>query len=211
MIQLVRLVNEHLTPGRRCQLELAGAAGRLMQFAQQAYQDYTLAAPRPAALQTLVQLNVRVALARNAAALNIAIESLCADHTLSPFMYHGPPRLDEASLPPSLQPTALQRAVNHHPWIDLLPLPEVRDSILRICGTPEEDELNVDVVDFEESDREKPNLVIWGGHTDPWAWEATIPFLRKWGWLVRDCQTLLDSTNYWRERRGDKRLIFPRH
>lgn len=33
-----------------------GTTARLAQFAQQAYQDYTLAAPRPAALQTLVQL-----------------------------------------------------------------------------------------------------------------------------------------------------------
>lgn len=185
--------------------------GRLTEFAQQAYQDYTLAAPRPAALQTLVQLNVLDALAKNAAALNITIESLCAEHALSPFVHHGPPRLDETSVPLSLQPTALQRTVYHHPWIDILPLPEVRDSILRICGTPEEDELNIDLVDVEENDREKPHLVIWGDHSDPWAWEATIPFLRKWGWLVRDCQTLLDSTNYWRERRGDKRLIFPRH
>lgn len=211
VIQLVRLVNQHFAPGRRCYLELPGATGWLTQFAQQAYQDYTLAAPRPAALQTLVQLNVLDALTHNAAALNITIESLCAEHTLSPFVYYGPSRLDEASIPLSLQPTALQRAVYHHPWIDIFPLPEVRDSILRICGTPEEDELNIDLVDVEVNDREKPSLVIWGDHSDPWAWEATIPFLRKWGWLVRDCYTLLDSTNYWRERRGDKRLIFPRH
>lgn len=210
VVQLVRLVNERFPPGRRCYLELPGAIGRLTQFAQQAYQDYTLAAPRPAALQTLVQLNVLDALAHNASALNITIESLCAENTLSPFTYHGPHRLDDASLPPSLQPTVLQRAVYHHPWIDIFPLPEVRDSILRICGTPEEDELNIDLVDVEENDREKPNLVIWGHHSDPWAWEATIPFLHKWGWLVRDCQTLLESTNYWREKRGDKRLIFPR-
>lgn len=170
-----------------------------------------LAAPQPTALQTLVQLNVLDALTQNAATLNITIESLCAEDTLSPFAYNGPPRLDEASVPPSLQPTALQRAVSHHPWIDIFPLPEVRDSILRICGTAEEEELNIDLVDVEENDREKPNLVIWGNQSDPWAWEATIPFLRKWGWLVRDCQTLLDSTNYWREQRGDKRLIFPRH
>lgn len=211
MIHLVRLLNEYLPPGRRCHLELPGAVGRLTQFAKQAYQDYTLAAPRPTALQTLVQLNVLDALAHNAAALNITIESLCADNTLSPFVCYGPSGLDEASLPLSLQPTALQRAVYHHPWIDILPLPEVRDSILRISGTPEEDDLNIDMVDVEENGREKPNLVIWGHHSDPWAWEATIPFLRKWGWLVRDCQTLLDSTNYWREKRGDKRLIFPSH
>lgn len=211
VVHLVRLVNAHLPPGRRCHLEVPGTTARLTQFAQQAYQDYTLAAPRPAALQTLVQLNVLDALTHNAAALNITIESLCEEHTLSPFVYQGPSRLDEASVPLSLQPTALQRAVYHHPWIDIFPLPEVRDSILRISGTPEEYDLNIDMVDVEDNDREKPNLVIWGDHSDPWAWEATIPFLRKWGWLVRDCQTLLDSTNYWRERRGDKRLIFPSH
>ncbi|KAK2605545.1 hypothetical protein N8I77_008375 [Diaporthe amygdali] len=158
VIQLVRLVYERFPPGRRCHLELPGAISRLTDFVQQAYQDYMLAAPRPTALQTLVQLNVLDALAQNAATLNITIESLCAEDTLSPFAYNGPPRPDEASLPPSLQPTALQRTVSHHPWIDIFPLPEVRDSILRICGTAEEEELNIDLVDVEENDREKPNL-----------------------------------------------------
>lgn len=43
---------------------------------------------------------------------------------------------------------------------------------------------------------------------DPRAWEATVPFLRKWGWVVRECRELLVSTNYWREKRGEKRLVF---
>ena len=148
------------------------------------------------------------ALGQNAAALGITVASLCAEDTLSPYNHSGPRTLEDLSAPPSLQPTMLQVTVRHHPWIDLFPLPEMRDSILRICGSAEEDDLCVDLVDVEENDREKPNLVVWGDPSDPQAWEATVPFLRKWGWVVRECRGLLDSTNRWRERRGEKPLIF---
>ncbi|KAH7129030.1 hypothetical protein EDB81DRAFT_845998 [Dactylonectria macrodidyma] len=208
VVQLTRFVEEEFLPGRGCYLALPGSQPRLIQFVQQAYQDYMLASPRPAVLQTLVQINVLNALGRNAAALGITVASLCAEDTLSPFNHAGPRRPGDPALPPSLQPTALQVAVHHHPWIDLFPLPEMRDSFLRLCGSPAEDDLCVDLVDVEESDRKKPNLVVWGDHSDPRAWEATVPFLRKWGWVVRDCRVLLDSTNYWREKRGEKRLIF---
>ena len=75
--------------------------------------------------------------------------------------------------------------------------PEIRDSFLRICGSAGEDELCIDIVVVEENDREKPSLIAWGDHSDPRAWEATVPFLHKWGWIVRDCRVLLDSTDYW--------------
>ncbi|KAH8656841.1 hypothetical protein BGZ61DRAFT_371959 [Ilyonectria robusta] len=208
VLHLTRFIEQQFPPGRGCFLALPGAQARLIQFAGQAYQDYMLASPRPAVMQTLVQLNVLNALNRNAAVLGITMASLCAEDSVSPFNHSGPRKPDDPLPPPSLQPTALQMSVHHHPWIDLFPLPEMRDSFIRICGSAEEDELCVDLVDVEENDREKPNLIVWGDHSDPRAWEATVPFLRKWGWVVRECRVLLDSTNYWREKRGEKRLIF---
>ncbi|KAF7556166.1 hypothetical protein G7Z17_g1612 [Cylindrodendrum hubeiense] len=191
---------------RGCRLEIPEIRSNLGQFARQAYQDYLLASPRPSALQTLVQLNVLNALGQNAAALGITTESLCDDASLSPFNYSGP-GTTWGTAPPSLQPTALQIETPHHPWIDLFPVPQMRDSFIRACGSLDEDELNADLVDVEETD-EKPNLIVWGNPSDPRAWEITVPFLRKWGWLVRECQVLLDATNYWREKRGEKRLNF---
>ncbi|KAH8589878.1 hypothetical protein B0O99DRAFT_317771 [Bisporella sp. PMI_857] len=207
VLRLARCMEAQLSQGRGCHLGLPGAQSRLDQFARQAYEDYILASPRPTALQTLVQLNVLNALGQNAAALGITIQSLCHEGSISPFNQMGPPRREEPTLPLSLRPTPLQTAVCHHPWIDLFPLPEMRDRFLQICGTAEEDDLCIDLVDVEESDREKPNLVVWGDPSDPRAWEATVPFLRKWGWVVRECRELLLSTNYWREKRGEKRLV----
>ncbi|KAH7118493.1 hypothetical protein EDB81DRAFT_873199 [Dactylonectria macrodidyma] len=167
---------------RDCQLSLPEIRSRLDQFTRQAYQDYILASPRPAALHTLTHLNVLRALGDNAAALD--------------------------STSPGLRPTALQTTVRHHPWIDLFPVPQVRNCFIRISAGGYEDELCVDLVDVEESDEEKPKLIVWGNPSDPRAWEGTVPFLRKWGWVVRGCQELFDATNHWRETRGERKLRF---
>ncbi|KAM5380118.1 hypothetical protein ACJZ2D_003765 [Fusarium nematophilum] len=196
-----------LTQRRDCQLSLPEIRSRLEQFTREAYQEYMLAAPRPTALHTLTQLNVLHALGANAAALGISIASLCAEDSISPFNHQGPCGSWD-SAPPGLRPTALQTAVRHHPWIDLFPVPEVRDCFIRISSGAYEDELCVDLVDAEPSDEEKPKLIVWGDPSDPRAWEATVPFLRKWGWVVRGCQGLFDATNHWRQLRGEKKLRF---
>lgn len=38
-------------------------------------------------------------------------------------------------LPPSLIPTAVQRAIKHPAWIDAVPLPQMRDSFIAALGT----------------------------------------------------------------------------
>ncbi|KAJ9138806.1 hypothetical protein NKR23_g8171 [Pleurostoma richardsiae] len=193
---------------RGCRLEFSETRNELYQFARQAYQEYLLASPRPAALHTLIQLNVLNALGKNAAILGITIESLCQEDSLSPFNCQGPWGSWD-SLPPALRPTTLQIAVRHHPWIDLFPLPQMRDNFLRALGSIDEEELNVDLVDVEEeTPGGKPNLIVWGEPSDPGAWEATVPFLRKWGWVLRGCRETFDATNHWRETRGETRLVF---
>ncbi|KAI1376956.1 hypothetical protein F4677DRAFT_62808 [Hypoxylon crocopeplum] len=193
-------------PIRGCRISLLETQTRLQQFTQQAYQDYLLASPRPTALHTLLQVNVLNALGHNAAALSITLESLCDDNSISPFNHQGPSPAWE-SAPLSLRPTALQTAVPHHPWIDLFPVPQLRDSFIRACDRIDEEELCIDLVDVEEGS-EKPNLIVWGDPSDPQAWEATVPFLRKWGWILWGCRELFDATNHWRETRGEKKLVF---
>jgi len=46
-------------------------------------------------------------------------------------------------------------------------------------------------------------LIIWGEPFLVSSWEMTPGFMRKWGWVVRNCYELLDSTNQWRELRGE--------
>ena len=50
------------------------------------------------------------------------------------------------AIPPSLQPTLLQKQINHEPWIDLFPLPALRDTLIRAEGTYDECDLCCDMV-----------------------------------------------------------------
>ena len=74
----------------------------------------------------------------------------------------------------------------------------------------DEDELCVEVFhpyDQCESE-EKPALIVWGESGDIRGWEVNVAFLKKWGWLLRGCNELLQSTNAWRMQRGEKTLNF---
>lgn len=188
----------------------------LRHYMQMAYEDYTLSTPRPAFLQVLIRLNVLNAMANNAMALGLPVEGLCHDEFISPFNFYGPRLPDSidplAKLPDSLRPTAIQMTVTHHPWIDTFPIPRLRDNVLQGILTEDldEDDLCKDLlrVEDEKTADEKPALIIWG---DPWdvrGWEASVAFLKKWGWLMTGCPELLASTNYWRAQRGEKRLNF---
>ncbi|KAL1866706.1 hypothetical protein Daus18300_006650 [Diaporthe australafricana] len=187
---------------------------RVYTFTQRAYADYMLRCPRPAHLPILVRINILNAVARNATALGFPIEMLCHDEAVSPFNQQGP-HLPSApvplpSCPATLRPTPLQLAMAHHPWIDLFPVPRMRDNVLRAValGLLDEDELCADLVNTDEGHTEGPSLIVWGESWDPSGWEATVPFVRKWGWLMQGCPELLVATNAWRERRGERRLGF---
>ncbi|KAH7353189.1 hypothetical protein B0T11DRAFT_286405 [Plectosphaerella cucumerina] len=184
----------------------------------QAYQGWALNAPRPSQLQFLIRLNVLDALARNALAIGFPVEGLCADHFDSPFTCQGPgpnPESESDVFTGSLQslaPTVLQRTVRHHPWIDLFPLPRFRDNILLAleAGVIDEDELCGDLLNVEDANRStdtKPSLLVWGEPSDARGWEASITFLRKWAWLAQGCPELVEGTNHWRTKRGEKRLV----
>ncbi|KAI0145349.1 hypothetical protein GGR57DRAFT_517239 [Xylariaceae sp. FL1272] len=159
----------------------------------QAHESYPHTAPFPAHLQTVIQYNVSV----------------------SPFILAGPDihtGYDGERCPASLKPTELQLQLHHHPWIDLLPLPQLRDNILSACRYPDtfdEDALCWDMAEMNmDVSSDKPCLVVWGQPWDPKGWEVTVPFLRKWGFLLVNCHDLFDSTNYWRAKRGLRKLRF---
>ncbi|KAL2019776.1 hypothetical protein VTK56DRAFT_9220 [Thermocarpiscus australiensis] len=185
---------------------------------RQAYENYLLNTPRPTHLHIVIGLNVLNAVARNAVSMGFDPQRLCSDESVSPYGQPGPwpPARHRAALPlpscpDSLRPTALQRTTVHHPWIDLFPFPRFRDNVLRAVAADvlDEDELCCNIMDVSpENMSDRVGLIVWGESWDRWGWEASVPFLRKWGWLVRDCPEILEGTNRWRERRGERALRF---
>ncbi|KAM3514440.1 hypothetical protein MY11210_001884 [Beauveria gryllotalpidicola] len=164
----------------------------LARFALEATQSYLL---------RVVKLNTINALTANAAALRLPGDWLMC-RAISPFGLAGPipvPATTTAGAgagagrrqrcyPVSLAPTPLQLRVPHHPWIDLLPLPRMRDNwLLAIyvqARLTEEDEVRLwdDLVEWDSAGA--ASLVVWGEPSDPRSWEATVPFLRQWGRLL---------------------------
>lgn len=125
-------------------------------------------------------------------------------------------------IPLQLEPTALQLCTRHFPWIDLVPLPALRDLFIRKQETFDSCELYMDILGSignktlrksglpyapQQSfwpTNHRTGLVVW---SDPWSvdsWEMEDGFIQKWGWLIRDgCRELLLSTNKWRTSRGE--------
>lgn len=182
------------------------------------YEDYILGGPRPTDLHVVIRINVMNAMFHNARALGFPTQGICAEEYISPFNMHGPhapeaASLPRASCPESLRPTDVQRRYPHHPWIDLLPFPRLRDNVLLAveAGLLDEDELCVDVVETEAvwgHEESKPALIVWGKASDSGGWEVNPAFVRRWGWLLRGCSDIVAATNYWRERRGENRIVF---
>ncbi|OLN86650.1 hypothetical protein CCHL11_03732 [Colletotrichum chlorophyti] len=187
-------------------------------FARNASMNYTLGTPRLNELQGLVALNLLNALARNARVLGFSLKSLCDDNFISPFNLEGP-RLpcalrQASSWPVHLRPTEAQLKITHHPFLDLFPIPSLRDAAIRAedLGFFDDDEFCRDIfrVDDSPSGEDWPRLIVWGEPWNPRAWEANVAFVKKWGWLIRGCPEILAGTNYWRQKRGEKKLVFSR-
>lgn len=140
----------------------------------------------------------------NATYLGLTMELLREDIT-SPFNMVGPATSgsDPSDLPPSLQPTALQRQIVHHPWVDLCPMPSLRDALLLGAAVYDEDELCHDLFmgASENGSEHQAGLVVWGESWDASAYDLSEATLKKWQWLLVDCADVLDSTNFWRAKR----------
>lgn len=182
-------------------------------------------------LLSVMQFNVIRAATANATVMGLAWEQLIDDDAISPFngcaIFPALPPAPCGSvttlgtgngaasdgnelvhLPPGLQPTALQRQVIHHPWIDLCPQPSLRDALLRRLNDIDEDEFCHHLF-LQSSDSDEDGMigmVIWGEPFDPAAYEISETMLRKWPWLAKECPDIIKTTNYWRTGREEKPL-----
>jgi hypothetical protein len=183
----------------------AGILESMKQYEVAARQDHLLGSPRVDQLLTLIQFNVFRALISNTSSLGFTMAWLQED-AISPWNS----TCEHAThfCPASLRPTPIQRKIEHHPWIDLFPIPQMRDNMLLAGDSYDEYELCNDLVDFCDVPSERTGLVVWGEPWDPSGWEISESFLRRWGWVVKGCLDLLVSTNYWRKQRGEDPLVF---
>ncbi|CAG8980977.1 hypothetical protein HYALB_00011086 [Hymenoscyphus albidus] len=163
-------------------------------------------------LPSLSQFNFVKALFANIEVLGLSDEEM-DDEAFSPFnKLRGPYPLEPnltttrfLGLPTALQPSDLQRSTLHHPWIDLLPMPALRDNILR-QHADSFDEAELCHAMRGQAPDHNPGLLVWSDPWDPTGWEVTDEFLKTWGWVIISCSDLLHSTNTWRARRGEKPL-----
>ncbi|KIW33924.1 uncharacterized protein PV07_00738 [Cladophialophora immunda] len=194
-----------------CTLSPSGVRDLLTRFEESTYQHYLLGSPRTDLLLTLVKFNVFRALLDNTRALGFTLEWLDGD-AVSPFSQAGSNRVSDDSsststCPVYLRPTGLQHLVEHHPWIDLFPIPRMRENILQAGDSFDEDALCHDMVEICGSPGEQSGLIVWGDPWDPRNWEIGEEFLKRWGWVIQGCWELFDATNYWRAQRGEEDLF----
>jgi hypothetical protein len=183
----------------------AGILEFMKQYELSARQAHLLGSPRVDQLLTLIQFNVFRALISNTSAMCFTMDWLQEDAT-SPW--NSTNGTITSSCPASLQPTTIQRTVLHHPWIDLFPIPRMRDNMLLAGDSYDEYELCNDLVDFCDVPSDRTGLLVWSEPWDPSGWEISESFLKRWGWVVNGCAELLASTNYWRKQRGEDALVF---
>lgn len=165
----------------------------------QAMATYTLSSEL---LLPVTQWNIIRAMSTNAITMGLNT-ALLAEDILSPFNTSSP---TTTNLPPSLQPTDLQKRIIHHPWIDLFAVSSIRDALLRNLHLYSEDELCHDLFGSSGDCSQPTGLLIWGEPWDSFAYEISDEMLRKWGWLWSGCTEALQSTNYWRLQRGEETL-----
>ncbi|KAJ5641802.1 hypothetical protein N7490_005802 [Penicillium lividum] len=188
----------------------------LNQFAQAAFQSYILGSPTADHLLTLTKVNVFRAFGHNMRLIGSDLDEMGDDDAISIFNTGLPspesqgssPTNSENELPVSLRPTKLQRTVPHHPWLDFFPIPKMRDNLIQAGQEWDDEELCIDIMGFwSNGASEEAGLLVWGDPWDVQNWEFTESFLKKWQWVVRGCPELMNSTNAWRAKRGEK-LIF---
>ncbi|KAF7539280.1 hypothetical protein G7054_g2221 [Neopestalotiopsis clavispora] len=174
------------------------------EFETMMQRDFFLGSPRVDLVLTLIQFNVFRALLNNTQTLGWDFQWLECEEPESPWTIADAPSAQSLSCPLCLQPTDMQRKIPHHPWIDLWPIPRMRDNLLLAAGLYDEDELCNGLLEFKDVPNEQSGLLVWGEPWDEASWEVSATFVRRWGWTIRGCDELLDSTNRWRMARGER-------
>lgn len=129
----------------------------------------------------------------------------------SPFNSGTGPAADE--LPRTWRPTTSQVLVPHHPVVDLLPWPSVRDRIIGLLAMPDHARPPsargpLAVVNFAyDMEDGAEGMRIWGGNPyDDESWEVGQVCFERW-WFIFD-RHVVEQSNRWRRLRGAPPLHF---
>lgn len=159
-------------------------------------------------LITLVQYNVVRAILFNMNILSLldCLPSECSRSFRVPFLDVTPPE----KIPADLQPTPLQESTPHPFWIQAIPFPAMRDNLILLAGMYDSESFRYDIGEglYEGfDDVERRGFLVWGESWCGRGWEVSQGFVNKWGFLLKGCPEVIESTNRWREVRGEDRLI----
>lgn len=132
-------------------------------------------------------------------------EEIWSLETLSPFNTNT--STPTSQLPSNWQPTICQIEIPHHPIVDLLPWPQVRNKLLSILTLPDAARppgtagsmvfvnLAYDLEDNAEGVR-----IYNGDPYDPESWEVGQVLFERW-WFLFD-REIIERSNRWRASRG---------
>ncbi|KAK1675369.1 hypothetical protein BDP55DRAFT_693926 [Colletotrichum godetiae] len=178
-------------------------------FLQHAHQSRKSPSPDPMSdsLIRLVQFNLFRGLMENMKTLGITMPMICDDDCVSPFGSDPVYNVNTAwNVPYFLKPTETQLTRVHHPWLDFLPLPRMRDNLIKAGDDWDDEALCLDMIGNGDAPSGQGGMILWGEPWDPNSWEVTEDFVEKWRWILEGCEEIIRSSNYWRAKRGEKRL-----
>ncbi|KAF7920179.1 uncharacterized protein EAE97_011520 [Botrytis byssoidea] len=133
----------------------------LATFEEEARRNYSMGSPQTDQLLTLIQFNVFRALIKNTRTMGWNLDWLdCTIDPLSPWLNLSTKFVPGAHCPQALCPTNIQRTIPHHPWLDLWPIPQMRDNLLLHAGSYDEDRLCNDLVEFGGLMNEQSGLIV---------------------------------------------------
>jgi len=146
--------------GQRCPLQLTRCP-----------EGYEVHAPTSSGKELVtgqVTATVYGALYQNGALMGL----LCSVSTLAKSTPMGP------EIPESLRPTYLQLTIPHQPWIDRSPFPRMRDNMITLLSTIDEEDFLADLFCLTSFTIES-GAPSW----DPRAWKVGEEFSAKWSYL----------------------------
>ncbi|CZR51863.1 uncharacterized protein PAC_01740 [Phialocephala subalpina] len=169
---------------------------------------------------TLIPTSSLQAYLSNAMALKLPISGLKNEAFQSPFYQPeayasgNMAALEVAwnELPKALRPTPAQITQPHHPWMDMIPFPTIRERALTLSSL---DPPMIDIYDLKNDVFMNSGIFCWrvggsGGSGQPWdmrSWEAEPWFLQKW-WILVGGETggVWEQTQWWRGMRGKPKV-----
>lgn len=80
--------------------------------------------------------------------------------------------------------------------------------MLRNLDNYDEDHLCEAIVGWAHGPLGSCGLIVWKDPWDATGWEISEEFAKAWPWVVAGCTELLESTNSYRAKRGEKLLRF---